>query len=472
VSSSGAPRAVSRPGNGAAGAEPARPGAAHRPRHPGTGGDLLPGAGAAGRAIVAARPDPGAALHALEPRPAGARRARPGRAGPRLPPLAGPAQPAHRGPAAAGACGDAARAGRFRGRESQPGTRARIRRRLLRRARRGERGPPPRLLESARGDAGRGGAPGDTPATEDGRVGDGTRRGRPHQRRAQPRVRDGADLPRAGVLRGGAGLAARGRGPGRHRGAAGRRTAEGLPARGAGGARPLSPAARQRDRSARSAAGARLGQLPRPVPGHAARRRGGGPVGPAVWRRGPDHANWVRPRHPPPSPPTGGPRGAPPLFSLTRSVNRIAEEIPGTWFTPLLSTGPDSWATTDMSVLRTGSSAFVSGRDRRGPVTVGAEVEFTVPVPAGGDVRTGRLVVYGNAEFANNFFIEYLGNKDLFVNTVAWLARDPAVLEHRSARQEPGRNQFFLTAAQGDLVFWAAAIVEPLLFAVVGIGLV
>jgi gliding motility-associatede transport system auxiliary component len=170
--------------------------------------------------------------------------------------------------------------------------------------------------------------------------------------------------------------------------------------------------------------------------------------------------------------PIVGPMEAPPLFSLTRSVDRIAEEIPGTWFTSLLSTGQDSWATTDLNVLRTGSSTFVSGRDRRGPITVGAEVEFAVPVPAGGEPRNGRLVVYGNAEFANNFFIEYLGNKDLFVNTVAWLARDPDVMAHRGARQEPGRNQFYLTAEEGDRVFWAAAVLEPLLFALVGIVLV
>ena len=170
--------------------------------------------------------------------------------------------------------------------------------------------------------------------------------------------------------------------------------------------------------------------------------------------------------------PIVGPLEAPPLFSLTRSVDPIAEEIPGTWFTSLLNTGPDSWATTDLSVLRTGTGTFVTGRDRRGPITVGAEVEFTVPSPAGGDPRSGRLVVFGNAEFANNFFIEYLGNKDLFVNTVAWLARDPDVMAHRSARQEPGRNQFYLTAEQGDRVFWGTAVAQPLLFALVGIALV
>src|SRR5262249_4435809 len=108
--------------------------------------------------------------------------------------------------------------------------------------------------------------------------------------------------------------------------------------------------------------------------------------------------------------PIVGPLEAPPLFSLSRSVDRIAEEIPGTWFTALLQTSPESWATTDLGVVRTGAQDFVAGRDRRGPVTVGAEVEFTVPAPTGGDAHAGRLVVYGNAEFANNFFIEYLGN--------------------------------------------------------------
>jgi ABC-type uncharacterized transport system involved in gliding motility auxiliary subunit len=95
-----------------------------------------------------------------------------------------------------------------------------------------------------------------------------------------------------------------------------------------------------------------------------------------------------------------------------------------------------------------------------------------VPAPAGGVARTGRLVVYGNAEFANNFFIEYLGNKDLFVNTVAWLARDPEVIGHRALRQEPGRNQFFVTAEQGDRIFWSTAVVLPLAFGLVGIALV
>jgi ABC-type uncharacterized transport system involved in gliding motility auxiliary subunit len=167
-----------------------------------------------------------------------------------------------------------------------------------------------------------------------------------------------------------------------------------------------------------------------------------------------------------------GPLAAPPLFSLTRPVDQVREEIPGTAFTTLLSTGSESWATSEASVVRTGKAAFVAARDRRGPIGVGAEVRFRPAAPAGGAAREGRLIVYGNAEFASNFFIEYLGNKDLFVNTVAWLARDPEGLAQRGRRQEPGRNQFFLSEEQGNRIFWLVAVALPAFFGLVGMALV
>jgi ABC-type uncharacterized transport system involved in gliding motility auxiliary subunit len=167
-----------------------------------------------------------------------------------------------------------------------------------------------------------------------------------------------------------------------------------------------------------------------------------------------------------------GPLVAPPLFSLTRPVEEVREEIPGTAFTALLSTGGESWATPDASVGRTGTATFAPPRDRRGPVVVGAEVRFQSAAPAGGGEHQGQLIVYGNAEFASNFFIEYLGNKDLFVNTVAWLARDSEGMAQRGRRQEPGRNQFFLSDEQGNRLFWLVAVALPALFALVGMALV
>ncbi len=165
------------------------------------------------------------------------------------------------------------------------------------------------------------------------------------------------------------------------------------------------------------------------------------------------------------------PLDVPPLFSLTRSVEMLETAEGGVAGVTLLSTGPDSFATADTSVLRTGDASFVAGRDQRGPISVGAEVAFLTPVEPGADPQQGRLVAYGNAEFANNFFIDYLGNKDLFVNTVSWLAREPQAIGRRAARQQPGVNQFFVSSEQGNRVFWASALLQPAVFAAIGIGL-
>ena len=136
-----------------------------------------------------------------------------------------------------------------------------------------------------------------------------------------------------------------------------------------------------------------------------------------------------------------------------------------------LRTSEQAWATVDTAVIDRGAASFVAGRDRSGPVPVGLEVAFRTLTPPGAEPRQGRLVVYGNSEFANNFFIEFLGNKDLFVNTVAWLAREPAAISHRPRRQALGLQQFYVSAAQGDAIFWGAVVAEPLLFLIVGVGL-
>ena len=163
------------------------------------------------------------------------------------------------------------------------------------------------------------------------------------------------------------------------------------------------------------------------------------------------------------------PLTAAPLFSRTRSVEAAAgEESGGTTF---LRTGRDSWATADANVTRAAVPEFVGGRDRRGPIGVGAEVVFRTPVLAGEEPRQGRVVGFGNAQFANNFFIEFLGNKDLFTNAVAWLVHDPQGVGRRNPKQRLGVNQFFVSEDDGARLYWASAVVLPGLFAVVGIAL-
>jgi len=153
---------------------------------------------------------------------------------------------------------------------------------------------------------------------------------------------------------------------------------------------------------------------------------------------------------------------APALMSQIRAVS--FEQADGALAgIDLLDTAPESWSTPDPSVMRSGSGHFVEGRDRRGPVPVGVSVLIR---GAGG--LPGRLVVLGDADFASNALLGYLGNRDLLLNSVNWLAGEPTLIGSRRPKKAPGVNQFFVSARQGRLAFWLGAVVEPGLVLLVG----
>jgi ABC-type uncharacterized transport system involved in gliding motility auxiliary subunit len=125
-----------------------------------------------------------------------------------------------------------------------------------------------------------------------------------------------------------------------------------------------------------------------------------------------------------------------------------------------------------MEVLRTGVASFVRGRDQGGPVSVGVSVLIN-PRPQNGPVGPGspgvtRVIVLGDSDFANNFFIEYLGDKDLLINAINWLAGQEELVGARPQLRQPGVNQFFVSARQGRLAFTLGTIVEPALFLLAG----
>ncbi len=162
---------------------------------------------------------------------------------------------------------------------------------------------------------------------------------------------------------------------------------------------------------------------------------------------------------------------APPLFSQSRPVSFVGV-APNSGVTvqgiDFLHSAPTSWQTADPDVLRTGVATLVSGRDQPGPVPVGVSV-LVRSAAAGGPVT--RFIVLGDSDFANNFFLEYLGDKDLLVNAVNWLAGEEQLMGQRPQLQTPGINQFFVSARQGRLAFVLGTIVEPALFLLVGLAI-
>ncbi len=147
------------------------------------------------------------------------------------------------------------------------------------------------------------------------------------------------------------------------------------------------------------------------------------------------------------------------FFPLTRSVDVQAKPLKGVSAQVLAKSGPGSWAETNRSELDSGAVKQDTA-DRPGPVPVAAvaTVDATKP-PEGKENVKARIVVFGTSNLAANQFLNVQGNKDLFLNTVSWLAEeeDLIAIRPKDLRQTP----IFLTATQGQLIFWISVVALP-----------
>ena len=155
------------------------------------------------------------------------------------------------------------------------------------------------------------------------------------------------------------------------------------------------------------------------------------------------------------------------FYQLVRSVG-FAPGRAGVEGVELVTTSADGWAESDLSVLSANGQRTVRmdpDVDRSGPVSLGVAVVGD----SGGD-RKSRLVVFGDSDFASNFYFNQQGNGDLALNALSWLAEDESLISIRP--REAGFNPIALTDNQADWIFWFGVILYPALVALVGIMVV
>jgi ABC-type uncharacterized transport system involved in gliding motility auxiliary subunit len=136
------------------------------------------------------------------------------------------------------------------------------------------------------------------------------------------------------------------------------------------------------------------------------------------------------------------------LFPLTRSIGTAKTPPAGVAVQPLARTTPDSWGETDRQALEQGQ-AKQDPQDLKGPLTLAAVATRD----------KARVVLYGTASLASNQFLNVQGNRDFFLNTVAWLAEeeDQISIRPRDTKQTP----VFLTSQQAQAVFWLPVVILP-----------
>jgi ABC-type uncharacterized transport system involved in gliding motility auxiliary subunit len=133
----------------------------------------------------------------------------------------------------------------------------------------------------------------------------------------------------------------------------------------------------------------------------------------------------------------------------------------------LARTSGESWAEANQDQIRTGQVKPDPG-EARGPLTVAAVATVDAKdVPADRKGAKARVVLVGDSDFAANEFVNLSGNRDFFLNTLAWLAEEENLIAVRPKDSRPA--PVFLTAAQGQMVFLVPVVLIPLAVIVGGV---
>ena len=161
-------------------------------------------------------------------------------------------------------------------------------------------------------------------------------------------------------------------------------------------------------------------------------------------------------------------------YPLARSVHPIEGGVEGRFARPFVETGPRSWAEADIDELASGEVAMDEAEgDVPGPIIIAAAVSapaastraVAVEQPESetdeddGPVPETRVAVIGDSDFAANFGLRIQGNRDLFLNTINWLAQQENLIAIRP--REPDDRRVTLTAVQQRNALWIALLIIP-----------
>jgi ABC-type uncharacterized transport system involved in gliding motility auxiliary subunit len=161
------------------------------------------------------------------------------------------------------------------------------------------------------------------------------------------------------------------------------------------------------------------------------------------------------------------------LFPLCRSVIPAGQQQNYLLLTIIARSGPRSWAERNTQSVYSGSAGFDRETDVPGPVPVAAAVEVLQPAGQQQASRVSfRFAVMGDSDFITNQYLDVLGNKDLFLNTVNWLAERSDLVTIRPKTAQSSVSMLFLTEGENQLILWTAVIIEPALVLLAGIAVV
>jgi len=162
------------------------------------------------------------------------------------------------------------------------------------------------------------------------------------------------------------------------------------------------------------------------------------------------------------------------FLKLARSIEVKKSPDNNIFTREVARTGESSWAETDVISLFSGKGAkFSKDEDIKGPLTIMAYSSITLnPKSNEGESEKGKegfILAVGDSDFISNSMYQTQGNKDLFLNSINFLADRGELISIRPKQQES--VYLTLTAKQGRFAFFVSLIIIPILVIVVGLYL-
>lgn len=162
------------------------------------------------------------------------------------------------------------------------------------------------------------------------------------------------------------------------------------------------------------------------------------------------------------------------VFALARPILPVDPPPEGIEVSLVALTSQDSWAQVETLTPDESKPVFRAEVDLSGPLPVAVLATVERVLPDSNEKPGGRVAVFGDSDFASNFYLNLLGNRDLFMSMVAVLAEDQELVAVRSPPGLPSGtlSPIYLTAEEGRRIFWVSVVVVPAIVIVCGIVVV
>jgi ABC-type uncharacterized transport system involved in gliding motility auxiliary subunit len=149
------------------------------------------------------------------------------------------------------------------------------------------------------------------------------------------------------------------------------------------------------------------------------------------------------------------------VFPVARSVTVPAtgQEITSTTYTPLVKLDPAAWGETNFAELNQSQGPVQDPGDIQPPLNVAATAQNSV--------TKGRLVVFGDSDFATNAFYAQGADANLFVNSIDWATADTTLI-NVTPRTPTTLTLNLTNALTINAIFIVVVILMPLVVLVMG----